>query len=194
MTHPIDDDMLQAYLDRELGEGEALRVAAAVEQDEALALRLTTLRLLGAAVREAEEERAGQISQGAADALFAAIERRIQAEPRVRVPEAEPPRDKPALRGILGGRGARITVGTTGFLALAAAVALMVRPPEVNLPKVPQAVVATQLSAPPLVPRGSQILNVEFGSHTGTHFSLEGESGEPIAVVWIQEEPNEARQ
>ena len=84
-------------------------------------------------------------------------------------------------------------MGTAGFLALAAGVALMVRPPEVTLPKVPTVAISSHIQGPST--RGSQILNVEFGQHTGTHFTLEGESGEPIAVVWIEEdEPNEARQ
>jgi hypothetical protein len=190
--HVIDDDMLQAYLDRELEEGEAATVAAAIAQDPALGFRLETLRLLGTGVRAAESDLDQRISASTdSDALFAAIAGRISG---ASVAAPAPAAAKPVLRSILGGRGARIGIGTAGFLALAAGVALMVRPPNVTLPSVPQAAVTTSLQIPS-VRRGTEILNVEFGKHTGTHFALEGEAGEPIAVVWIQEnEPKEARQ
>lgn len=192
MTHaPIDDDMLQAYLDAELEAVEAARVEAAIASDPALALRLSTLRMLGAGVRAAEadlERRIAATGSGDADALFASIEARLRGE-------SAPGATKPALRVVPGGRGKRVAIAVTSVLALAAGIALMVRTPAIDLPNVPAGVTQTQILPPVATsPRGSTILDVEFGKHTGTHFTLQGESGEPIAVVWIQEDATEARQ
>ncbi len=193
MTHAtIDDDTLQTYLDGELEAGEAARVATAIASDPVLALRLETLRLLGTGVRASEAELGQQITETTnSDALFAAIEQRIfGASVPSHAPMVTPQR--PVLRSILGGRAARIGIGTAGILALAAGVALMVRPVNITLPNVPPVGVRTQIQA--MSPRGTQVIDVEFGKHTGTHFTLEGEQGEPIAVVWIHEESIEARQ
>lgn len=38
-------------------------------------------------------------------------------------------------------------------------------------------------------PHGSEVEEVDFGENTGTVFAVEGEAGEPIAVVWISDEP-----
>ena len=38
-------------------------------------------------------------------------------------------------------------------------------------------------------PHGSEVEEVDFGDNTGTVFAVEGEAGEPIAVVWITDEP-----
>lgn len=193
MTHAtIDDDTLQTYLDGELEAGESARVATAIANDPVLALRLETLRLLGTGVRASEAELGLHVTETTnSDALFAAIEQRLYG-PSVTHAPAVPAERRPVLRSILGGRAARIGIGTTGILALAAAVTLMVRPPNISLPSVPPVHVGTQIQA--MSPRGTQIIDVEFGKHTGTHFTLEGEAGEPIAVVWIQEESTEARQ
>ena len=37
-------------------------------------------------------------------------------------------------------------------------------------------------------PGGSSVERVEFGANTGTVFEVEGEQGQPLAVVWIAED------
>jgi len=37
-------------------------------------------------------------------------------------------------------------------------------------------------------PAGSEVLAVDFGSSTGTAFSVEGDVGQPVAVLWISAE------
>ncbi len=36
-------------------------------------------------------------------------------------------------------------------------------------------------------PQGSSVERVEFGANTGTVFEVEGDEGQPLAVVWIAE-------
>lgn len=43
-------------------------------------------------------------------------------------------------------------------------------------------------------PHGTEVEEVDFGENTGTVFAVEGEAGEPIAVVWINDELEEAIQ
>ncbi len=37
-------------------------------------------------------------------------------------------------------------------------------------------------------PHGSEVVEVDFGENTGTVFAVEGNTGEPLAVVWIDDE------
>ncbi|MEM9192371.1 MAG: hypothetical protein AAGF12_24565 [Myxococcota bacterium] len=37
-------------------------------------------------------------------------------------------------------------------------------------------------------PQGSEVVEVDFGDNAGTVFEVEGEAGEPIAVVWISDD------
>ena len=40
-------------------------------------------------------------------------------------------------------------------------------------------------------PQGSEVEEVDFGDNVGTVFEVEGEAGEPIAVVWIMDDEME---
>lgn len=117
-------------------------------------------------LREIAEERAHSLSPEASDDLFARIERAIDEEQ-----EAE----RPSARILpFGGAGLTVTV-----LAAAAAFVLVFgrRGAEPTEPKT--------ATAP--VQQGSEVLEVDFGSNAGTHFTVEGERGERLAVVWIDD-------
>ena len=116
-------------------------------------------------LKELADERARSLSDAQSDALFARIEGAIEREQ-----EAERPR----LRLLpFGGAGVTVTI-----LAAAAAFVLVYgrrsAPPETERVALP-------------APQGSEIVEVDFGSNAGTHFTVEGEHGEKLAVVWIDD-------
>jgi hypothetical protein len=43
-------------------------------------------------------------------------------------------------------------------------------------------------ATPTPIARGTEVLKVDFGPNTGTIFEVEGGAGQPLAVVWIDEE------
>jgi hypothetical protein len=116
-------------------------------------------------LKEIADERAHSLSSSESDALFARIERAIDEER-----EAERPR----LRVLpFGGAGVTVTI-----LAAAAAFVLVYGRRNVT-PETEHALAPTH--------QGSEILEVDFGSNAGTHFTVEGEHGERLAVVWIDD-------
>src|SRR5690606_41299445 len=117
------------------------------------------------AMKRLADELARSLSPPVSDALFACIERAIDQEH-----EAERPR----LRLLpFGGAGVTVTI-----LAAAAAFVLVygrrTAPSETEQALMP-------------AHQGSEILEVDFGSNAGTHFTVEGEHGERLAVVWIDD-------
>jgi hypothetical protein len=115
-------------------------------------------------LEEIAAERAQSLTAAQSEELFARIERAIEEES-----EAERPR----LRLLpFGGAGVTVTI-----LAAAAAFVLVFgrRGGE-----------QIEHAAAP-VHHGSEIVEVDFGSNAGTHFSVEGERGERLAVVWIDD-------
>ena len=107
------------------------------------------------------------------DALFARIESEISAPV---VPIEQPRQELPALRVVPGGRERRVWGGVaTGFAAAAAIFLAVMAWPESHLDPVP-------------IARGSEVLEADFGSSTGTIFEVEGGAGETLAVVWIDDE------
>lgn len=128
--------------------------------------------VLRALLSEIVDERAGTLSREESDALFARIEAAIDA-PANDVDSDTDERAKAEARRkgfrVLRG-GAASVVG--GLLAAAAALFFVLRPG----------------GAPgPEAPRGSEIVEVDFGMNAGTHFTVEGAEGEQLAVVWIDE-------
>jgi len=125
---------------------------------------------------EIVEERAATLSEAESDALFARIEAAIDApaiaetEPGA-ADQSESAIEETPRRGLrlLRGGGAGVL---GGVLAAAAALFFVLRP---------------GVAPAPEAPRGSEIVEVDFGMNAGTHFSVEGEQGEQLAVVWIDE-------
>lgn len=186
MEH-LDDDKLQRLFDDDLTEGEAILVRRDVESSDLEKARLAQLERLGDLVRLAADDMSADLD---ADALFAKIDEGIKASPnpRLRVIEGEKQRQK-----------AGVAVAIAVAIAAAVTLVLLLKPAEENVAgrhpmdtrreAVAQQV---QIEDPELhivhPPGGSQVLDVDFGSNTGTHFSVMGDHGEPLAVVWIDEE------
>jgi hypothetical protein len=91
--------------------------------------------------------------------------------------EPAPAPAPPVLRVVPGGRERRIWGAVaTGFAAAAAIfLAVMAWPAEQAPNGRPMA-------------RGTEVLEVDFGSNAGTIFNVEGGAGESLAVVWIDDE------
>jgi hypothetical protein len=114
---------------------------------------------------EIAEERALSLTSAESADLFARIERDIERDGR---------EERPRLRLLpFGGAGVTVTI-----LAAAAAFVLMFGRRNVE---------PTQVAGPTPAQLGSEILEVDFGSNAGTHFSVEGEHGQRLAVVWIDD-------
>ncbi len=186
MEH-LDDDKLQRLFDDDLTEGEAILVRRDVESSPLEKARIAQLERLGELVRLAADDLAADIDS---DALFAEIDAGIKASPnpRLQVIEGERQRQK---------AGVAVAVA----LAIAAAVTLVLllnptkdevagrHPMDTDREAVAHEV---EIEDPELrlvhPPAGSEVLDVDFGSNTGTHFSVLGDRGQPLAVVWIDEE------
>jgi hypothetical protein len=116
-------------------------------------------------LREIAEERALSLSSAESADLFARIERDIERDGQ---------EERPRLRLLpFGGAGVTVTI-----LAAAAAFVLVFGRRNAD---------PTQVAEPTPAHLGSEILEVDFGSNAGTHFSVEGEHGERLAVVWIDD-------
>ena len=166
-----EDEKLQMFFDGELAPQEEAAVRRSLEGSPEGMARLREWEQLREAMKSVSEDWAGEIDS---DALFARIETEISAPV---VPIEQPEREQPALRVVPGKRERRVWGGVaTGFAAAAAIfLAVMAWPGEPTVDSVP-------------VVRGSEVLEVDFGSNTGTIFEVEGGAGESLAVVWIDDE------
>jgi anti-sigma factor RsiW len=163
-----EEEMLQMFFDGELAPEEEASVRRNLESSPEGMAQLREWEELREAMKNVSAEWAGHIDS---DALFARIESEIEAQviPIERAPARPTPRAAPSSR--------RWRVwGTAGGLAAAAAIFLAV----IAWPR-------EHVEAPP-VARGSEVLEVDFGSNTGTIFEVEGGAGESLAVVWIDDE------
>ena len=185
MTTPehIDDDKLQRFYDGELTEGEALVVGRDVEASELEQARIRQLERLSEVLLAGAEEEASGIDS---DALFLRIERGIEAEPspRLQLVQGQKKRQR---------TGAVVAVAVA--IAAAVLVAILLAPPDPQVAEHPlddprEMIAETEELPPALVhpPGGSSVERVEFGANTGTVFEVEGDQGQPLAVVWIAEE------
>lgn len=183
-TH-IDDDKLQRFYDGELTEGEAIVVGRDVDASELEQARVAQMERLGEILRAGAEAEADEIDS---EALFLRIERGIEADPGPRLKLIEGRKKKQ-----------RNTAVAAVAMAIAAAVAIafLAQPstePEIaesTHPDEGEQMVAdiddpTQVMLDP--PGGSSVERIEFGANTGTVFEVEGDEGQPLAVVWIAEE------
>lgn len=181
-TH-IDDDKLQRFYDGELTEGEALVVGRDVEASDLEQARVAQLERLGRVLRVGAEAEAETIDS---DALFLRIERGIEADPgpRLKLIEGRKRRQR---------NGA--VAGVAMAIAAAVAIAFLAQPssePAIAVHPDEGEEMRAQIDDPTHVqlhpPGGSSVEVVEFGANTGTVFEVEGDEGQPLAVVWIAEE------
>jgi len=164
------DDRLQMFFDGELAPEEEAAVRRDLEGSPEGAAQLREWEQLREAMKSVSTDWAAEIDS---DALFARIESEISAPV---VPIERPKREQPALRVVPGGRERRVWGGVaTGFAAAAAIFLAVMAWPESDLEPVP-------------VARGSEVLEADFGTNTGTIFEVEGGAGESLAVVWIDDE------
>jgi anti-sigma factor RsiW len=165
-----EDERLQMFFDGELAPEEEVAVRLELERSPEGAAQLREWEQLRSAMKRVSAEWAGEIDS---DALFARIESDIGA-PVVPIERAKP--KIPALRAVPGGRERRVWGGVaTGFAAAAAIFLAVMAWPD------------PQLDPTPVI-RGSEVLEADFGSNTGTIFEVEGGAGESLAVVWIDDE------
>lgn len=166
-----EDDKLQMFFDGELAPEEEAAVRRSLEGSPEGKAQLREWEQLRKAMTSVSADWAGEIDS---DALFARIETEISAPV---IPIEQPRQEQPALRVVPGRRERRVWGGMATGLAAAAAIFLAV----IAWPK-------EQTVDPMPVARGSEVLEVDFGSNTGTIFGVEGAAGETLAVVWIDDE------
>ena len=165
-----EDEKLQKFFDGELAPEEEAAVRRSIESSPDGTAQLREWEQLRDAMKTVSADWAGELDS---DALFARIEAEISAPV---VPIEQPKQEPPALRVVPGGRERRVWGGVaTGFAAAAAIFLAVMAWPESHLDPAP-------------VTRGSEVLEADFGSNTGTIFEVEGGAGESLAVVWIDDE------
>jgi len=165
-----EDEKLQMFFDGELAPEEEAAVRRDLEGSPQGAAQLREWERLREAMKSVSADWAGELDS---DALFARIDADINAPA---VPIEQPAQEQPALRVVPGGRERRVWGGVaTGFAAAAAIFLAVMAWPESHIDPAPTT-------------RGSEVLEADFGSNTGTIFEVEGGAGESLAVVWIDDE------
>jgi len=200
MTAPLEDDKLQQYFDGELPEEEMSEVRAMLDESKDAQLRLDALGRLRELVNIAADVDAEEIDS---EGMFANVQIGMRTGQSMRV--------------IHGGRakkrfppdGAEVWKIALPVVAVAIAAAVLfsiigpgenqddgnVADGDDRVEETTPEVVIDDDHSEPLVhvepPHGTEVVEVDFGDNTGTVFAVEGEAGEPIAVVWISDEPAE---
>jgi anti-sigma factor RsiW len=165
-----EDDKLQMFFDGELAPEEEAEVRRSLETSPQGAAQVREWEQLRNAMKSVSADWAGELDS---DALFARIEADIAAP---LIPIGQRKQELPALRVVPGGRERRVWGGVaTGFAAAAAIFLAVMAWPESHLDPVP-------------ITRGSEVLEADFGSNTGTIFEVEGGAGQSLAVIWIDDE------
>ncbi len=169
-----EEEKLQMFFDGELAPEEEAAVRRDLEGSEEGAAQLREWEELRAAMQSVSSEWRGALDS---DALFARIEAEIGAPALQEAVEPAAAPAPPVLRVVPGGRERRIWGAVaTGFAAAAAIFLAVVAWPAEQAPNgLPMA-------------RGTEVLEVDFGSNAGTIFNVEGGAGESLAVVWIDDE------
>ncbi len=187
MEH-LDPQKLQSYLDGELSGEESDAVERILaESDEANAV-LMGLDRVGDFVRIHAKNVADEVDF---DAMFREIEPRLVEEhPRLRLIEGAKQRQR---TGFAVGAVIAIAAAVTLFFAWRSAPSedeIAQHPMDTHREMVAQETIIEE--HPPVhinPPSGSEVEDVDFGENTGTVFQVAGEEGQPLAVVWIDEEP-----
>lgn len=199
-TSKVDEQLLHRLVDGELStsEREALEGELS-EQDRA---RVNGIRRVGDLVRLASEEAASKLDSSK---LLADIEAGIAAKEEAGFGEAfrvieggggaesvDPPQ-RSSTEETVRPEGWKIVVPVTTGLLAAAVVLLVVlsgqREAEPNHGEQAQRV-ETVIETP----AGNEVLDVDLGENAGTVFAVQGDAGEPLAVIWIEEEDVEPAQ
>ena len=182
MEH-LDDDKLQRYFDGELTDGEATVMRRDIEASDLEKARIRQLERLGELMKLDAEVISEDIDS---DALFAGIEAGIAQEgPRLRL-----------IEGARRKQQAGVVVGVAVAIAAAVALVFLLKPPSDNVAErhpndTDQEVIVHHEETELHIlhpPAGSEVVRIDFGSNTGTIFQVEGNEGQPLAVVWIDEE------
>ena len=187
-TH-IDDDKLQRFYDGELTEGEALVVGRDVDASDLEQERVAQMERLGEVLRAGADAEADGID---ANALFLRIERGIEDEPAPRLKLIEGRKRKnrnTAVVAVAMGIAAAVAIAFLAQPSTEPEIADSAHPDEGDTALAGGNVAVedpTHVQLHP--PGGSSVELVEFGANTGTVFEVEGEQGQPLAVVWIAEE------
>ncbi len=201
MTAPLADDKLQQYFDGELPEEEMSEVRAILEESDEAQARLDALSRLHDLVNLAAETDAEGLD---GDAMFENISVGMKTGQSMRLIQGgkaesrKPPRAAEAWKFVV----------PAVAVAIAAAVLLAIIGPgqggqagqddeiaeeqDTEVEEESPTVVIEEEHSEPMVhvepPHGTEVVEVDFGDNTGTVFAVEGEVGEPIAVVWISDE------
>jgi len=172
MDSRIDDDLLQRYFDGDLAPSETASVRAQLDGSEADRTRLGQLERMKELLVAVVNDDVGDVPS---EAIFEGVRGAIG--------------DRPPLRVVPGGsRGKRTIVFGALVLAAAAAVVFMLNSRTEHVhPGETVAGVETP-TPPPRSPSGSQVEEVDFGMNAGTVFAVEGDSGESLAVIWINDD------
>ena len=224
---PIDDERLQRYFDRDLDDEETEEVKRALEASETDGARLAALDHLRGLLRDAQLQPnldahdSAELFQRIQSSLGMSSERseislvdaaadgsltdRAEAPPHLRVVGGGESGHPAPLESGPPYRPETWRIAIPAFAALAAAATLVIwmgGDKETRMDEEIATHVETQVEDTGLTlvepPHGSEVVEVDFGENAGTVFEVEGEAGEPIAVVWIADdawdEPREARQ
>ncbi len=185
------EEQLFRYYDGDLSEQECSEVrrmlAEAPEAEEALQRTERLGALLRASLGPVEEDALGEVPT---EAIYRRIEERLRVGQEAAAGEAgaEAELSERRPRGVLHlvreGHAPWATVGMGAAVLAAAAAAMLVLWPARD---------AAEYGAPPLAHHmapvlGSEVEEVDFGANAGTVFEVRGEAGQPLAVVWIEEE------
>jgi anti-sigma factor RsiW len=175
-TPKTEDETLQMLFDGELAPDQEAELRRDLQGSAEGMTQLREWEQLRRAMKTVSSGWAGQIDS---DALFARIEAEVDAS---ELPLEQHKRERPALRVVPGGRERRVWGAVaTGFAAAAVIfLAVMAWPESQQGPG--------ELAGAGTRARGSEVLEVDFGSNTGTIFEVEGGAGESLAVVWIDDE------
>lgn len=171
-----EDEKLQMFFDGELAPEEEIAVRRDLEGSPEAMAQLREWKQLREGMKSISADWSKKVDS---EALFGRIQAQIGSPTR----EVEPSkRDRPELRVVPGRRERRIWGGVaTGFAAAAVIfLAVMAWPKSRPGP--------TDLAGAGTRTRGSEVLEADFGSNTGTIFEVEGGAGESLAVVWIDDE------
>jgi hypothetical protein len=195
MTAPLEDEKLQQYFDAELAEEEMSEIRAILAESEGDQRRLDALARLRELVNLAADADAEGLDS---EEMFDNVRLGMRTGQSMRVIHggAEPTREPP--KSLEPWKLAAPAV----MLAIAAGVALALFGPgqtpddsvaddDPVVEESPEIVIDDDHSEAIVhvePPHGSEVIEVDFGENTGTVFAVEGEAGEPIAVVWITDE------
>jgi len=208
----LDDDKLQRYFDGELPEEDAAEVKAALEGSDDDRARLATLERLHELVTVyAKHQHPGVAS----DEIFEGISSGIATEiaegrhetlsPVVSIGPTTPPvsiadqRNEPVERwkvwvpALVGAAAAAAVVvfalgGESASRSDEGATTASVHEPTVLIEDLGEEDPGVTIVE---APQGTSVEEVDFGDNVGTVFEVEGDAGEPIAVVWIMDDEME---